>query len=322
MEGSKESVIVVAELPGLKLFSDGSFSRYELPDMSVTPSPEASLGEDKGVASKDMTLDNDLGLWVRIYLPPLGNEQHGTPIPVCLYFHGGAFCVGSASWKPFHALCIRVAAAAEAIVVSVNYRLAPEHRLPAAYDDCTAALSWLRSGGGGDPWIQRHADLSKLFLMGDSAGGNIVHHLVLGDAELNLRRAQMGGVVMVQPAFAGEARTPSEAESPEAMEESDLRRGLALPLGTNRDHPYLNPMASQSSELVNATLPPLLIVVGGRDIMRDRQREYYQGLRSYGKEVKTVEFEEEDHGFYAWKPDVESTELLIQEIARFVKNSS
>uniref|UniRef100_A0A0C9S8B0 TSA: Wollemia nobilis Ref_Wollemi_Transcript_11806_1374 transcribed RNA sequence n=1 Tax=Wollemia nobilis TaxID=56998 RepID=A0A0C9S8B0_9CONI len=313
MEGSNKSVIVVAELPGLKLYSDGSFCRYELPNMSVTPSPDALLLEDKGVASKDITLDNDLGLWVRIYLPPLGNE-HGTPIPVCLYFHGGAFCVGSPSWKPFHTLCIRVAAASGAIVVSVNYRLAPEHRLPAAYDDCTAALSWLRSGGGGDPWIQRHADLSKLFLMGDSAGGNIVHHVVLRDAELKLR-----GAVMVQPAFAGEERTPSEAESPEAMEESDLKRGLALPLGTNRDHPYLNPMALQTCELGHATFPPLLIVVGGRDIMRDRQREYYQGLRLYGKEVKTVEFEEEDHGSYAWKPDVESTELLIQEIARFVK---
>lgn len=281
----------------------------------ATESPE----KDNGVDSKDIVVDDDLALWVRIYRPPVAHS----PMPVCVFFHGGGFCIGSPSWKPFHVLCTRVAALAEAIVVSVNYRLAPEHRLPAAYDDCYAALSWLRNGGGGDTWIHRHADLSKIFLVGDSAGGNIVHHVALKEAEAE-PRGEIRGLVMVQPSFAGEVRTAAEAESPQAHEGSGLFRKLSLPEGANRDHHFCNPLLSQSSAsaLEAATLPPIMVVVGGRDILRDRQREYYEALVAYGKEAKKVEYEEEDHAFYAFKPEGESTTALFQEIALFVKSWS
>lgn len=297
----------------------------------VLPSPEGSLPEDCGVASKDVILDQNLDLWLRIFLPktqPDHNES--VRMPVCLYFHGGAFVIGSPAWRCFHRLCIRIATATGAIVVSVNYRLAPKHRLPAAYEDSLAALSWLRSeatkrdddnGRDGDPWLQTHADFSRVFLAGDSAGGNIVHHLTVKGNDWN--PLQIRGAVMVQPAFAGEQRTQSEIESPKDLQEQIVRRRmLALPKGADdTDHPFYNPFTASSDRptLADAILPPVLIVIGGRDMLRDREKAYYESLVKHGKAAQIIVFEEENHAFYVFKQDGESTNGLIEHIARFVK---
>lgn len=295
----------------------------------VLPSPEGSLPEDCGVASKDVILDQNLDLWLRIFLPTIQlDHNESMRMPVCLYFHGGAFVMGSPAWRCFHALCIRIATAAGAIVVSVNYRLAPKHRLPAAYDDCLTALSWLRSeatktdddnGRDGDPWLQTHADFSKVFLAGDSAGGNIVHHVIVKGNDWNPLKIR--GAVMVQPSFGGEQRTQSEIESPEDLERSIRNRMMALPEGADKDHPFSNPFAASSDypSLAEAILPPVLIVIGGRDMLRDRAKAYYEILVKHDKAAQIILFEEENHGFYVLKKDAESTKELIEHIARFVK---
>jgi len=221
-----------------------------------------------------------------------------------------------------------MATAAGAIVVSVNYRLAPKHRLPAAYDDCLTALSWLRSeatnaeydnGRDGDPWLQSHADFSRVFLVGDSSGGNIVHQVIVKGRDWNPLKIR--GAVMVQPSFGGEQRTQSEIESLEDLERSVRSRMMALPEGADKDHPFSNPLAASSDypTLAKATLPPLLIVVGGRDMLRDRAKAYYESLVKHGKAAEMIVFEEENHGFYALKQDAESTETLIQHITHFVQ---
>lgn len=295
----------------------------------VLPSPQAAVPEDSGVASKDVILDHNLDLWVRIFLPPIQSHHNESKrMPVCLYFHGGAFIMGSPAWRSFHMLCVRMAAAAGAIVVSVNYRLAPKHRLPAAYDDCLTALSWLRSeatktdndnGRDGDPWLQSHADFSRVFIVGDSAGGNIVHHVIVKGSGWNPLKIK--GAVMVQPSFGGEQRTQSEIESPEELEQSVRNRMMALPEGADKDHPFCNPLAASSDypTLAEATLPPLLIVIGGRDMLRDRAKAYYESVVKDGKSAELIAFEEEKHGFYILKQDAECTETLIQHIARFVE---
>jgi len=296
---------------------------------SVSPSSQGTLPEDCGVASKDVILDQNLDLWLRIFLPTTQPDRNNSMrMPICLYFHGGAFIMGSPAWRCFHTLCVRMATASGAIVVSVNYRLAPKHRLPAAYDDCLTALSWLCSeatntddgnGRDGDPWLQSHADFSRVFLVGDSAGGNIVHHVIMKGNDwnpLNIR-----GAVMVQPSFGGEQRTQSEIELPEDLERSVGCRMMALPEGADKDHPFNNPLAASSDypTLAEASLPQLLIVIGGCDMLRDRAKAYYESLLQHGKTAQMIVFEEENHGFYVLKQDAESTETLIQQIGRFVQ---
>ncbi|EEC78458.1 hypothetical protein OsI_18325 [Oryza sativa Indica Group] len=77
----------------------------------------------------------------------------------------------------YHRCFNDLAIAYPAVVVSVDYRLAPEHPFPAAYEDSATALAWVLSTA--DPWLATHGDLSRVFLANDSAGGNICHHLAM-----------------------------------------------------------------------------------------------------------------------------------------------
>ena len=86
----------------------------------------------------------------------------------------------SAASSMFHDFCVQMADSAQAIVASVEYRLAPEHRLPAGYGDGAEALRWI--GNCEDEWLRQYADYSKCYLMGNSAGATIAYrtgHLLL-----------------------------------------------------------------------------------------------------------------------------------------------
>ena len=120
-------------------------------------------GEPRSVAAvRDLAVPGPAGgVPVRVHVP------HGRPpFPVTLFFHGGGFVAGSLD--DFGPFCTRLAAGAGCLVASVGYRLAPEHKCPAAIDDAVAALEWMsRHAGelGGDP--------GRIALAGDSAGGNL-----------------------------------------------------------------------------------------------------------------------------------------------------
>ena len=89
------------------------------------------------------------------------------------------YCIGSIAQPGFHTFCLRAAAELPAVVLSVQYRLAPEHRLPAAIDDGADFLAWLRgqaelgAGGAVDPWLAESADFTRTFISGASAGANL-----------------------------------------------------------------------------------------------------------------------------------------------------
>ncbi|CDY30705.1 BnaA02g33270D [Brassica napus] len=107
---------------------------------------------------------------MRLYVPvtALNDGVSSKKLPLVVYYHGGGFVICSVDFKPFHDFCNRMARELNAVVASPSYRLAPEHRLPAAYDDGVDALRFIRTSD--DEWIKSHADLSNVFLMGTSAG--------------------------------------------------------------------------------------------------------------------------------------------------------
>src|SRR5262249_62279616 len=101
-------------------------------------------------------------LAARIYAP----QATGAPRPTVVYFHGGGWVQGDL--ETHHGLCARLAKHGNVLVVAIDYRLAPEHKFPAAVDDCLAAYRWLRAHArdiGGDP--------ARVAVAGDSAGGNL-----------------------------------------------------------------------------------------------------------------------------------------------------
>ncbi|CAN6202106.1 unnamed protein product, partial [Urochloa humidicola] len=169
---------------------------------SVSEPPAPTLpGARTGVSSKDVVIDPRSGLWTRLYLPATGRQGK---LPVVVYCHGGAFVIGSTTHRPTHEYLNSLAAGAGALVVSPEYRLAPEHPLPTAHDDSWQNIRWVAShaaaaaaeGPEHEPWIAEHGDLSRVFLAGVSAGGNIAHHMAVraaGGGGLSVRVTASGG---------------------------------------------------------------------------------------------------------------------------------
>ncbi|XP_051204742.1 probable carboxylesterase 8 [Lolium perenne] len=284
-----QDLAAAARLPPSK--SENIFMQIAVhPDGTITrpfvPSVPASL--DAAVSSRDVPLDASLGTYIRLYLPNPVDPPPSAKLPIILYFHGGGYVIFSADTVFYHASCEAMAVAVPAIVASVDYRLAPEHRLPAAYDDGVAAMMWLRDEAHQDPWIAERGDLSQCFLMGSSSGGNLVFNAAVRTRGVDLSPATVRGVLMHQPYVGGVERTPSEAASEDdfmvPLEANDKLIALALPLGADRDHEFSNPEKAMAPEAL-AGLPRCMISGSDGDPLIDRQRGFTAWLRDGGVDV-------------------------------------
>uniref|UniRef100_A0A1D1Z2N6 Putative carboxylesterase 18 n=1 Tax=Anthurium amnicola TaxID=1678845 RepID=A0A1D1Z2N6_9ARAE len=317
---------------------DGTVRRYlSRFDLTVAPNPEPV----RGVRTADVTVDPDRGLWFRLFLPDAaGSGGTSTKLPVVVFFHGGGFAFLSPSSLAYDAACRRICRNTGAAIVSVNYRLSPEHRCPAPYVDGLDVLRFLHTGArpcGGDQLLVRRffevADLSNCFVAGDSAGGNIAHHVArLWSGSGGVSR--LAGVIAIQPFFGGEGRVESELRLAGAplvnTERTDWLWKAFLPHGSDRDHQACNPDSATAwlwrghHDEEAHYFPPAMVVVGGFDPLQDWQRRYHQRLTELGKDVSLVEFPTAIHGFYVL-PELSASaeaDLLIEEIRVFVHKHS
>ena len=164
-------------------------------------------------------------------------------------------------------------------------------------DICTIndVMMWLQcTDEEGEPWLKKHADFSQVFLMGISAGGNIVHQVMALKPIKELEpQVSIQGLILVVPYFSAE--TPSASELLYANDEvvsltvNHTFWRLALPHGANRDHPYSNVFSPDAPNLTDVQFPRMLMVVGGKDPLNTRQMEYYNALKNAGRDVKLVE---------------------------------
>ncbi|XP_010934083.4 probable carboxylesterase 8 [Elaeis guineensis] len=295
---------------------DGSLSRANLIPNSP-PTGDQPL-DSVPALSKDVPLNPAHNTWLRIFLPTQSPPSPEKKLPVVFFFHGGGFILFSAATAPFHDFCVKLSADLPAIVLSVEYRLAPEHRLPAAYDDAVDALLWARAQALGpastvDPWVGARADFSRCFLMGSSAGGNIVYHVGLRAMGMDLNPLKIQGLILNQPYFGGEERTESEARMAAdrivPLPANDLMWELALPEGADRDHEYCNPAAT-------AVLPRCLVRGHVGDPLVDRQRVFARMLERGGVSVVAHLKEGGHHGIELFKPDM--AEALVADVKTFV----
>jgi acetyl esterase/lipase len=226
-------------------------------------------------------------------IPARVYEPVPNPVGTVVYYHGGGWVLGCLD--EFDAVCRALAVASGARVVSVDYRLAPEHRFPAAVDDAFAALVRVAERHPGEPIV----------IAGDSAGGNLA-------AVSALRAREAGGPeialqVLVYPVVDCDLTRPSYAE----CSGSDLFLNTAemvwfwdhyAPDASERAHPFASPI--RASDL--AGLPPAYIVVAQHDPLRDEGLAYAAALESAGVPVTVARYDDQIHAFF-WLVNVMET---------------
>ncbi|XP_073045643.1 probable carboxylesterase 13 [Primulina eburnea] len=263
---------------------------------------------DTGVLSKDVVVSPQNGVTARIYLPP--TQGPDTKLPLIIYVHGGAFSVESAFSSQYHNYVNYLAVESGSVVLSVEYRLAPEHPIPACYDDCWDATKWVEShsttvGQGEDPWITDHVDFKRVFVAGDSAGANIAHEIVVragAESELGI---EFIGLILVHPYFGiGDVEHLWNFICPEPTGPNDSR---------------LNPSAHKNL-LSNLRCKRVLVCVAGKDSLKERGVKYHEALESsdWNGVVEFFETEGEGHVFHLLKPNSNKAPLLMKRMVEFI----
>jgi acetyl esterase len=220
---------------------------------------------------------------VRIYRP-----DSDKPLPVVVYFHGGGWVIGDIA--SHDTTCQRLAAGVPALVVSVDYRLAPEHRFPAAVEDCDAATAWVwahASEFGGDP--------SRLAVAGDSAGGNLA--AVVARHARDADGPPIAFQLLVYPGTDMTRSLPSHTENGTGyLLDSDTMSWFLDNYLGNGDprHPDASPLLADDL----SGLPPALVVTAEFDPLRDEGEAYADRLRQAGVPVTMSRYDGMIHGFY------------------------
>jgi acetyl esterase len=244
----------------------------------------AALGQPQAVDSiEDRAVSGSGGeIPVRIYKPA------GQRLPVIVYYHGGGWVIGNLDTHDGY--CRALANAAGAIVVSVDYRLAPEHKYPAAAEDAYVATCWASEnasaiGGRSGP----------LAVGGDSAGGNLAAAVAL--MARDRRGPAIGCQLLIYPITDGDFDTPSYHDF---ATEYFLTRDTMIwfwdqycAADADRRQAYLSPLRAENLR----GLPPALVMTAEYDPLRDEGEAYAAQLRAAGSEVRLTRYEGMIHGF-------------------------
>jgi acetyl esterase/lipase len=308
--------------PYVKLYKSGRVER--LPDIPLVP---PGMDPVTGVNSKDVRIDETTGVSVRLYLP---KQAIGTDLklrrkfPVLLYYHGGAFVIESAFSKFYHHYLNVLVSKAQVVAVSVDYRLAPEHRLPAAYEDAWMAVKWALNNcrSGPEPWLSGHADINRVFLGGDSAGGNIAHDAAiragLNPSELGVK---IKGLVLSNPYFWGKDPVGTEPGNRWIRESFEKNWEFVCGGLMGIDHPAVNPLTWMEG-LKNLGCERVIVTVAGRDFFKERGMAYVEGLKNSGwsGEVEVYETKDEFHVYFISDPLGKKAAEEMQALAAFINS--
>jgi len=237
---------------------------------------------------------NELDIPVRIYYPKRRNLQGQQP--ATLFFHGGGFVLGSV--EQYDAMASKLARVTGQIIVSVEYRLAPEHPFPAAINDCFAVLQWMQIHGS-----ELGIDTARISVAGDSAGGNLatVLTLVCRDKAAPQPYRQIllyPAVTFVETEYPSMTYFLKDPDRRYVLSEKFLRRARTAYKGSEGTdlNPYISPLEAK----LTGDLAPALIIAAECDPLRDSEREYAKRLKDAGVEVKYLEYSGMIHAFMSF----------------------
>ncbi|XP_051132994.1 2-hydroxyisoflavanone dehydratase-like [Andrographis paniculata] len=304
--------------PFIRVYTNGTIQRFIGQDFSPPNDDPLSA-----VRSKDIQISPNPNLIsARLYLPRPPHPSHR--FPLLIYFHGGGFFTESAFSNTYHTHLTSLASKSKVLAVSVNYRLAPEHPLPTAYQDAWRALKWsLRHAAGingTEPWLTRHADFNRVYLGGDSVGANIAHRmsLLIGEGYSGVRVA---GMFLNCPYFLGSRAVGNELASEYSYVAEQMKKlwRYAYPNSTGGlDDPLVNPGMDRGLRGVGCG--KVLVYVAGNDWLKYRGW-YYKGALSrsgWVGEIKVVEVGGESHVFNLINPRTPKALAMLTALANFL----
>jgi acetyl esterase len=255
--------------------------QYEGRARLMAPAAEVAAVTERVIAGPG----GDLKL--RVYRP-LGQG----PFPLLAFFHGSGFVL--CSLDTHDGMCRNLSAGAGCVVVSVDYRLAPEHKYPAGLDDCVFATRWIAEHAG-----ELNGDVNRLALCGDSAGGNIAAAAALRFRDEGGPR--LSGQLLIYPVT--DYHTPGTPSYRENAEGYGLTHDTMVWFW---DH-YLGDPSQAADPCVSplrapnlGRLPPALVVTAEYDPLRDEGEYYAEKLRAAGTPAITSRWDGMNRGFFFW----------------------
>jgi acetyl esterase len=244
----------------------------------------------------------------RIYTPAKPRQTNGLA-PCLVFYHGGGWVIGDLD--SHDVVCRKLADEGELIVISVDYRLAPEHKFPAAVDDAIEAAKWIAANAK-----RLGIDASRLMVGGDSAGGNLAAVVAIAARDGN--GPAIAGQLLIYPAtdFAMTHPSHSEPETSLLLTHSVIK--------WFRDH-YLGDAdindwrASPARAKTLAGLPPAYVLTAGADPLRDEGDEYARRLKEAGVPVTYRTFPGQFHGFFTMGKLLQQANVAATEIGVWLK---
>ncbi|UFS59099.1 alpha/beta hydrolase [Subtercola endophyticus] len=292
---------------------------------ATTPNPGIGAGTGTGTGTDTATSTTPSG-----------------SLPIALYLHGGGWTLFGAldmcDWLPS-----RVAAELGAIVVAVDYRLAPQHPFPAAVDDCQAALDWVSANA-----TALGADPARLAVFGDSAGGNLaaVLSLLARDDADSAAAATATSTSTPPPPEATRGLSPGAAApriaaqaliypvTDTVLDDASMRANAHSPVLHQADMAaffdyYLGPDATSAARVdaraaparasTFANLPPALVQLGAHDVLHDQGLSYARQLGADGTEVTVITYPEAPHGWVTYPGILRVATRAADDLVEFLR---
>jgi acetyl esterase len=286
-------------------------SAEEAREIFETAAPALNVRPEDVFRTEDRWIDGMEGnIPIRIYTPHA--PAAGELLPILVFYHGGGFVIGSLD--SYDSLCRALANRADCIVVSVDYRLAPEHKFPAAVDDALEAYQWVS-----DHASELDGDARRMAIAGDSAGGNITAVTAIGIRDEGDIAPLLQ--VLIYPVAGGAPETPSHYEFAEGL--LLTRDNILWFYDQYLDHPEdaVDPRFAPLLADDLSGLPPALVIVAGHDPLRDEGVAYADGLRQAGVGVELTNYEGMVHGFLSLADAVDQGKTAINQVSVALKTA-
>ncbi|OUS27415.1 hypothetical protein A9Q99_15165 [Gammaproteobacteria bacterium 45_16_T64] len=263
------------------------------------------------VSSRDrtITLDTKAGhrsIGIRIYTP---SNQGSYPKPVMVYYHGGGWTVGSVD--SVDALCSGFAEDLDHIVVSVDYRLAPEHKFPAPADDAVDSFLWVQANAA-----HYGGDCERVYVAGDSAGGNLAavvcQQTVLQQAPVPCAQ------VLIYPSTDLRMRTLSHHSCGEGLPLSKVmvQWFVGNYIRQESDKTQIKVSPGLADPTLLAQLPPALVTTAGFDVLRDEGEAYAKMLAAAGVSVEHKEYSNTMHAYVSMVGTIPTAKAAVEDTTR------